>query len=230
MSRDNTIDAVLLATILLAGISSATAAEVVHDDTGDVIGVTAADALNVREEPSLEAPVVVQLPWGSRVGLHAGTYRSATIGGRQDRWVFVSTAYCADSGCDMLKAGWVADSYIATEDRFVPMLAWRPGEVGAYGGDYAATYAIAADGRFTHSSVPCVPGNCGENREYDVCDDGERREGRDCVGSGQLQRYRNLVRAEGENGQLYGYLFIDTAGALCSVASWVWEGERSCDR
>ena len=206
------------------------AAEVRKEDSGDVAGMTAVRLLNVREIPALDAPVVVQLPWGHEVGLHTDTYRWAGPPGHGDRWVFVTTGFCVGRDCERRQAGWLVEKYIATEDRLVPLTAWRVGEIAGYVGDYDYTIRTAEDGTFTHRVFACTAGLCGERRLANGCSSStERRIGDHCVSSGRLYRYRDLVVAKTDEDYPPTRLYVEPSGALCSVDA-LRDDTRSCDR
>lgn len=206
------------------------AAEVSKDNFGELAGYTAVRLLNVREAPALDAPVVVQLPWGHEVGIHTDTYRWAGPPGHGDRWVFVTTGFCVERDCDRRYAGWAVEKYVATEDKLTPVTSWRVGEIVGYVGDYDYTIRTAGDGTFTHRIFACTAGLCGERRLANGCNSGtEWRVGDHCVSSGWLYRYRDFVVAK--TGEAYPptRLYVEPSGALCSVDA-LGDQTRSCDR
>lgn len=90
--------------------------------------VTAARVLNVREERSKDAPVAFKLPRASLVALADASGQPDKIDGREDTWTLIATETCANEDCTMLKGGWVADSWLAYQERFERLTEWRKEE------------------------------------------------------------------------------------------------------
>lgn len=212
--------------ILCLAPAPAGAAEVGRDATIAVAWATvAASALNAREEPSTDAPVAFRIPRGTQVAIIEGLGQPTKIDGAEDTWTFVATEDCANEACTRLKAGWVADSWLAYQERFEPMAEWRAGEVKGHDGERAFTYRIGADASFVYATPPCLGDGCEAFVRWEGCREEDLREGDECVGRGDLYRYRSLIWARG-----YGYLYIDDAGNLCSVHSGRDGASRMCDR
>lgn len=205
------------------------AAEVARDAIGATAwAVVAASRLNAREEPSTEAPVAFRIPRGTPAAIIEELGQPAKIDGREDSWTFVAVEECVDDGCTRLRAGWVADSWLAYQERFEPMPEWREGEVSGNDGERSFTYRIATDASFEFVTAPCRNEDgtiCVKYERYEGCREEDFREGEECVGRGDLYRYRNLVWARG-----YGYLYVDGKGNLCSVFSGRDGAPRMCDR
>lgn len=197
-------------------------------DAATARGVAAVNGLSLRSAPKAGAPVIRRLPILTEIIILNRAKKPATIGGRKDSWVYVQANYCPDSGdtsplCETVyRKGWVADSYIAYGNRFKPLSEWRNGRIEAKNGNTSWSYDIAANGRYTLDW---------ESWKYDTktfpCPS-DRKRGRYCVESrsetGQLYRYRDVIRA-GSEGDL---LYVDAGGALCDRMSG--SDGRMCDR
>lgn len=202
------------------------AAEVGRDATVAVAWATvAASALNAREEPSTDAPVDFRIPRGTQVAIVEGLGQPTMIDGQEDTWTFVATETCANEACTRLKAGWVADSWLAYQERFERMTAWREGEIEGHDGETAFTYRIAGDAAFEYAVPPCEGAGCEAFVRWEGCREDMFREGDECVGRGDLYRYKSLVWARG-----YGFLYLDASDNLCSVFSGRDGAPRMCDR
>lgn len=209
-----------------------------RDVSGKPVALVAGDALNLRAEPSADGEVYVKLLRGASV--HVLRQGSETrIGGRSDRWSLVAVNKCPDQDCWRGLVGWVADSYLAHDDRFERLEAWRPGLVAGYSAGWAFAYDVAADGSFTRWSAPCLPGAC-PVRDEDVdfeCPVGESRDGAFCLLTGHLYRYDDFLRGRGEDGRwldggsLYlrpAFLWVDEPGHLCALESERNSAARMC--
>lgn len=211
--------------MLLLG-QAAHAADVPRDAVGGVAwAVVAASRLNAREEPSTDAAVAFKIPRGTPVAVVEELGQPANIDGAEDSWTFVAVEQCTDDDCTRLRAGWVADSWLAYQERFEPLEEWRDGAISGNDGERDFSYRIGADGSFEYATPPCDGEGCELFAPFDGCREEEFREGDECVGRGDLYRYRSLVWARG-----YGYLFVDGAGNLCSVHSERDGAPRMCDR
>lgn len=210
---------IVLSILLLVAATPALAAEFARDDIGPRLwGATAASMLNVREKASGKAPVAFQLPRGTLVAVIEGLSQPVKIDGKEDIWSFVVTEICIDVACKRLKAGWVADSWLGMQERFVKMTEWREGEISGNNGKLDFTYRIAADASFDYVTAPYRNEDgtlCVEHERYEGCrTEEEYREGDECIGRGDLYQYKSLVWARG-----FGYLYIDRKNNLCSVFS-----------
>jgi len=185
----------------------------------------AARSLNVRAEPSMEAKAQFQLPRGAYVAIVEELGQPAKIDGQEDSWTLIATETCANEDCTLLKGGWVADSWLAHQDRFERLTEWREGEIEEKIGDVTVTYEIDAEGGFKRLVPPCEDEDCGEDILEDGCHEDDMREGEHCVGLGNLYRYKSLVWVRG-----YGYFFVDRKDNLCSVNSGRDGAPRMCDR
>lgn len=214
--------------LCLASLSAA-AADVGRGATVAAAWATvAASALNAREKPSTNAPVAFRIPRGTQVAIVKGLGQPTKIDGEEDTWTFVATEECANASCTRLKAGWVADSWLAYQERFEPMSEWRDGAIKGNDGERAFTYRISSDASFEFVTAPCRNADgtiCVKYERFEGCHEEDFREGDECVGRGDLYRYKDLVWARG-----YGYLFVDEKGNLCSVHSGRNGAPRMCDR
>lgn len=212
--------------MLLALAQPAGAVEVGRDATVAVAwAAVAASALNAREKPSTDAPVAFRIPRGALVAIVEGLGQPTKIDGQEDTWTLVATEDCANAACTKLKAGWVADSWLAYQERFEQMTDWREGEIRGHDGERAFTYRIGADASFVYATPPCEGAGCDAFVRWEGCREEDFREGDECVGRGDLYRYRSLVWARG-----YGYLYVDGRDNLCSVHSGRNGAPRMCDR
>jgi hypothetical protein len=190
--------------------------------------VVAVDGLVLRAAPKAGAQAIRRLGILTEVIRLNRRRQPAVIGGKPDHWVYVQANYCPDPkdtslACEtVFKKGWLADSYLAYDDSFKPMTEWREGMVEGQISDVSWSYSIATDGSYVLDWEAWS-----YFRKYDPCPKEQRQDGF-CVEkraeTGQLQRYRDVVRA-GEDGE---FLYIDRRGALCHRMSAL--GERFCDR
>ncbi len=181
--------------------------------------ITAIDGLTLRAKPSAGARAVARLGILTEVIILKRAKQTSLIGGRQDRWIYVQADYCPDRQdtspyCETLvKKGWVADSYLAYDDRFEPISRWRPGKIEVEVPNASWSYSFDADGGFRFDREAWE--HAGKN---DLCPE-DQRQGPYCVRvvkeSGQLHRYHNGVRA----GTKGGLLYVDSRGALCDRMS-----------
>lgn len=211
--------------MLVTGLSlPAQADHVPQEDTwGSPRALVAAGSLNVRAEPSLGAPVIAVLPraWPVAVLENSGT--SVTINGQSDRWTRVATFRCADEACRHYQAGWVANSYLAFDDRFDLLAGGPSGVVAGYDSRSVFAYDISKTGAFTRWRLPCSAGSCstaiGVAPQCEVTE--ELALGSVCVLSGTLHSYGSLVRGQSRHGGwLDGQdvkLALDSTGRLCPV-------------
>jgi len=190
--------------------------------------VVAVDGLALRAAPKAGARAIMRLGILTEVIRLNRRRQPAVIGGRKDHWVYVQANYCPDAedtslACEtVFKKGWLADSYLAYDDSFKPMTEWREGTIEGQIGDVSWSYSIAADGAYALDWEAWS-----YFRKYDPCPEEQRRDGF-CVETraetGQLQRYRDVVRAS-EDGEFF---YIDRRGALCHRMSAL--GAHFCDR
>lgn len=188
----------------------------------------AARNLNVRSKPSMKAKAEFKLPRGAYIAIVEELRQPAKIDGQEDSWTLIATETCANQACTLLKGGWVADSWLAYQDRFERLTEWRKGEIKGSDGERDFTYRVAADAGFEFVTAPCRNKDgtiCVKYERYEGCREEDFREGEECVGRGDLYRYRDLVWARG-----YGYLFVDGKDNLCSVFSARDGAPRMCDR
>jgi len=222
-----TLCAVCLVLAVPAG--PAAAVEIEKDRTVAVLwAAVAARSLNVRASPSMDAKVEFQLPRGAYVAIVEELGQPAKIDGNEDTWTLIATETCISESCAHLQGGWVADSWLAYQERFERMSTWRQGEINGSDGERDFTYRVAADASFEFVTAPCRNEDgtiCVKYERYEGCREEDFREGEECIGRGDLYRYRDLVWARG-----YGYLYVDGAGNLCSVHSGRNGAARMCDR
>lgn len=220
-SRTSTISLTVWLAVVAAVFAPAAVAEMPR-------AVTAIDGLTLRAKPNAGARAVARLGILTEVIILKRAKQTAMIGGRKDRWIYVQADYCPDRQdtspyCETLvKKGWVADSYLAYDERFKPLSKWRPGKIEVEVQNASWSYSFDADGGFQFDREAWE--HAGKN---DLCPD-EQRQGPYCVRivkeSGQLHRYRNVVRA----GKQGGLLYVDSRGALCDRLSSA--AARLCDR
>lgn len=215
---------------LAAGVAPpAGAVDIEIEATQAVLWATiVASKLNVREEPSMEAPVVFQLPRGTAVAIVKPLGQPTRIDGQENTWTLIGTETCANADCTMLMGGWAADSWLAYQDRFERLSESRVGEIKGNDGERDFTYRVAADASFEFITAPCVSEDgevCEEYLEFAGCREEDFREGDECVGRGDLYVYKSLVWARG-----YGYLYFDRKDSLCSVFSGRDGAPRMCDK
>lgn len=215
--------------VLATPVVPAAAVDIGKERTVAVLwAAVAARNLNVRAQPSAEAAVEFQLPRGAYVAVVEALGQPASIDGQEDTWTLIATETCLDENCTSLKGGWVADSWLAYQERFEKMSAWREGEITGNDGERDFTYRVAADASFEFVTAPCRNPDgtiCVAFERYEGCDEEDFREGEECVGRGDLYRYRDLIWARG-----YGYLFVDGGENLCSIHSGRNGSPRMCDR
>lgn len=217
---------ILFTLCLVVAAMPAGAVDIEREATEAVLwSATAARMLNVREEPTTSARVAFQLPRGSVVAIVDASGQPAKIDGQEDTWTMIATETCANEDCTLLKGGWVADSWLAHQERFERLTEWREGEIEETVGDTVYTYQIDARGGFKRLAPPCEGKDCGADVLADGCHEDDMREGDYCVGLGDLYRYRSLVWVRG-----YGYFYIDGKNNLCSVYSGRNGAPRMCDR
>ncbi len=223
--------------LILSLLSAATVAgEVEQSATWNrpTVIVAAAD-LYLRTDPTLDAPVVTEVPLRSGLRVLDDSGPSLMIDGREDRWIHVATGYCADTQCKRVKAGWVPESSLGYDHRFERLAQWRSGIVAGYSLRSVFAYIIEPDGSFTRWTAPCGPGTCSIVAGVDaVCPEGQRAHAGFCILSGQLYRYRDLVRGKGTGGQWLDRMDVafalDETGELCALYSEQNGADRMCDR
>lgn len=214
---------------LIASAVPAGAVDVAKERTVTVAwAAVAASSLNVRAEPSMGAAVEFQLRRGAYVAVVEELGQPATIDGQEDTWTLIATETCANAHCTTVKGGWVADSWLAYQERFEKMAGWRRGEIRGNDGERDFIYRVAADASFEFVTAPCRNADgsiCVKFERYEGCREEDFRRGDECIGLGELYRYRDLIWARG-----YGYLYIDANGNLCSIFSGRGSAPRMCDR
>lgn len=202
----------------------ASADTVPQDQTwGAPRALVSAGALNLRSEPSLDAPAITVLPraWPVAVLEEAGPPLEA--GGETDHWSYVATFRCADADCQSYQAGWVANSHLAYDDRFAPLEGGPAGIVSGYDARSVFAYDIGKSGAFTRWRLPCAAGSCSTAAGVAPhCEPNEELAlGSVCVLSGTLHRHGDLVRGRSRHGAwLDGQdvqLVVDAAGSLCPL-------------
>lgn len=205
-----------LAISLLATFLTAAAADAAESGP---TALTAADMLNLRAGPSADSEIVGRLPRGTPVDLLDGAGLQETAGGQGDRWVHIRVTACHSpyGFCVRNATGWVAESFLADENRLEAMTAWRQGELRAYheyNGPFG--YEIAPDGTFI---------------KWEACG-GDPDSPEICRRTGQLHRYRDLVIAKSSDGATLGILQIDADGGLCFIVgdSEEIQYDKPCDR
>jgi len=212
-----------------APAAPAGAVDIEKEATETVLWATvAARSLNVRAEPSMEAKALFQLPRGTYVAIVEELGQPAKIDGQEDTWTLIATETCINENCTLLKGGWVADSWLAYQERFEKMAEWSEGEIKGNDGERDFTYRVADDASFEFVTAPCRNEDgttCAKYERYEGCREEDFREGEECVGRGELYRYRDLVWARG-----YGYLYMDGKDNLCSVFSGRDGAPRMCDK
>lgn len=215
--------------VLTATAMPAQAVDIAKERTVAVAwAAVAASSLNVRAEPSMDGVVEFRVPRGTYVAVVEELGQPAMIDGQEDTWTLVATEACADTACAFLSGGWVADSWLAYQERFEKMSGWRRGEIRGDDGERQFIYRIAADASFVFATPPCrnAAGTiCAKYERYEGCREEDFREGDECVGRGDLYRYRDLIWARG-----YGYLYVDANGNMCSIHSGRSGKPRMCDR
>jgi hypothetical protein len=215
--------------VLAMTAAPAGAVDIENEKTVAVLwAAVAARSLNVRAKPSMKAAAEFQLPRGAYVAIVEELGQPARIDGQEDTWTLIATETCANVDCTRLKGGWVADSWLAYQERFEKIAKWRAGEIKGNDGERDFTYRVAADAAFEFVTAPCRNADgtiCVKYERYEGCREEDFREGEECVGRGDLYRYRDLVWARG-----YGYLYVDGKGNLCSVYSQRAGAPRMCDR
>ncbi|NNG06020.1 MAG: SH3 domain-containing protein [Inquilinus sp.] len=80
-------------------------------DRYDDKAIVNAGPLNLRESPSTDSRVLMQLAPGDAVVI-LEEYLPVTVGDRQGRWVFVATPHCIGTACEYVTAGWLADVFL----------------------------------------------------------------------------------------------------------------------
>ena len=185
--------------------------------------LVSAAALNLRAEPSLDAATIAVLPRAWPVAVLDDAGPAMTVNGRDDHWSHVATFRCADTACETYEAGWVANSYLAYDDRFAPMQDGRSGVVAGYDGQSVFAYDISSTGAFTRWRLPCSAGSCstaiGIAPQCGPLE--ELALGSVCVLTGTLHRHGDLVRGRSRTGDWLDRqdvkLAIDPDGALCPL-------------
>lgn len=211
---------------LAAPAAPAGAVDIEKEKTEAVLwAAVAARSLNVRAKPSTKAAAEFKLPRGAYIAIVEELGQPATIDEQEDTWTLIATETCANANCTLLKGGWVADSWLAYQERFERLTEWREGKIEEKIGDVTVTYEIDAQGGFRRLTPPCEGEDCGADVLEDGCHEDDMREGDHCVGAGDLYRYKSLVWVRG-----YGYFFIDRKDNLCSVLSGRNGAPRMCDR
>ena len=222
---------------LAAGLcmEAATAGEVPQERTWDSPrALVSAAALNLRADPSLDAATIAVLPRAWPVAVLDDAGPAMTVNGRADHWSLVSTFRCADAACDTYEAGWVANSYLAYDDRFTPLQDGPSGIVAGYDARSVFAYDISKSGAFTRWRLPCSAGSCstaigvaphcGPFEELAL--------GSVCVLSGTLHRHRGLVRGRSRSGSWLDRqdvrLAIDPADVLCPLVPAAAGGSTVC--
>lgn len=196
--------------------------------------LVSAGALNLRAEPSLDAATIAVLPRAWPVAVLDDSGPAVRVNGQADHWSYVATFKCADPDCETYQAGWVADSYLASDDRFAPLRDGPSGIVAGYDRQSVFAYEVSKTGAFTRWRLPCSAGSCSTAIGVaPLCAPQEELAlGSVCVLSGTLHRYGGLVRGRSRNGSwLDGQdvkLSIGRAGALCHLGQTTNGGASTC--
>ncbi len=224
---------------LAAGLylAPASAGEVQQQQTwGSPRALVSAAGLNLRAEPSLDAATIAVLPRAWPVAVLDDAGPTMRVNGRDDHWSYVATFRCADAACETYEAGWVANSYLAYDDRFAPMQDGRSGVVAGYDARSVFAYDISTNGAFTRWRLPCSAGSCstaiGIAPQCGPLE--ELALGSVCVLSGTLHRHGDLVRGRSRTGNWLDRqdvkLAIDANGALCPLVQNGTGGSSLCAR
>ena len=217
-----------LAAIVFAGTHPAPAAagQIAQHRTWDSPrALVSVSSLNVRAEPSRNAAIVTRLPRAWPVAILNDEGPPLTVEGQPDHWTYVATFRCTDEPCEHFEAGWVANTYLAFDDRFDLLDGGPSGTVVGYDSRSVFAYDVSANGAFTRWRLPCLAGACDITPEITpVCEySGEMPLGGVCVLTGSLYRHRNLVRGKSWHGDWLDRqdvsLFLNAAGDLCTFGS-----------
>jgi len=181
--------------------------------------VVAVNGVPLRAEPDLDSEFVARPPlmWPTTVLQEAGP--EVTINIRRDRWVKVAVPDCEDSACRTYRSGWVLDSFLGYDDRFERLDGIEPTTVTDYDGRNVIAYGVRANGEFSRWSAFCIPGMCSTAPESrPKCLGVEMRRGAFCVMTGELYRYRDLVRGKDTAGRWLPFgLSVSSSGSLCPL-------------
>ncbi len=164
-----------------------------------VLALTAASHLNLRDHPSHSGGILARLPRASAVERQGVQPIPVILDGRRDEWVKVAVVECAGPGqCPVGATGWVMESYLAYEDRLAVVTDWPE---TARLGNQGFGFEVLDDGTFRHWQA-CGTGEFG----LEIC----RR-------SGRLYRYRDLIVMRDDRGAVYP-AFLADSGRLCVIA------------
>lgn len=216
----------LLATGLSMALAQAgaQAGEVPQERTWDSPrALVSAGGLNVRAQPSLASATIAVLPRAWPVAILEDDGPALTIGGRADRWTYVATFRCTDEPCEHYEAGWVANSYLALDDRFALLKDGPAGIVAGYDTRSVFAYDISKNGEFIRWRLPCSAGSCstavGVTPHCELFE--ELALGSVCVLSGTLHRHGGLVRGRSRHGGWLDRqdvtLVVEASGSLCPL-------------
>ena len=193
-----------------------------------------ASTLDVRAEPSLGSAVIGTLPRAWPVAILDDDGPRLTIDGVDDHWSHIATFRCIDAACAHHETGWVANSYLALDDRFELLDDGRSGTLSGYDSQSVFTYDVSANGAFTRWRLPCTAGACDAVRSVTPnCDHaGELPLGSVCVLTGTLHRHGTLVRGKSPNGDWLDRqdvnLIINAFGELCVQDPVMIDGACPC--
>jgi len=193
-----------------------------------------ASTLDVRAEPTFGSAVIGTLPRGWPVAILDDDGPKLTIDGTDDHWSHVATFRCIDAACVHHETGWVANSYLALDDRFELLDDGRSGTLSGYDSRSVFTYDVSANGAFTRWRLPCTAGACDTLPSVTPnCDyDGELPLGSFCVLTGSLHRHGTLVRGKTPNGDWLDRqdvsLIINASGELCVQDPLMIDGACPC--
>jgi len=179
--------AVLCFVIFLAGPSPSFGNA--SNTQGGELAIINADRVNLRTHPSSSSPIKGQLRFGSWVRASQNREKADGLS-----WLQVVRNECLDEACSVdRRAGWVAEEYVSLTSKFERPTSWKESYLTIGAGDYQGYFHFRSNGTFEHRHIPCVDGNCGENREHDVCHPSEVRRGQYCVSEGVMLRRGRLV-------------------------------------
>ena len=234
-----TIKATAAWTALVMGLSmtSVQAGEVPQERTwGSPRALVSAGALNLRAQPSLASATIAVLPRAWPVAILEDDGPALSMGGRSDRWTYVATFRCTDEPCRHYEAGWVANSYLALDNRFALLEDGPAGIVAGYDARSVFAYDISKNGEFIRWRLPCTAGSC--STAIGVMPHCELSEelalASVCVLSGTLHRHGGLVRGQSRHGSWLDRqdvtLVVEPSGSLCPMDPAKTGDAGSCAR
>ncbi len=176
-------------------------------------GIISADRVNLRTSPAFSAPVKAQLQLGTWIFIAADKAQT-----NSQAWRRIILKDCRNENCTLEeRSGWVAEEYIALRSSFIPVKRWKKSYLSVVIGDYEGHFQFNTDGTFEHQYIPCFDGNCGANREYDVCQADEVRSAAYCVSKGFMLQKDRLVFLQLKNKEFRELLSVRNDDQLCYV-------------